>query len=77
MRLNSFETTTVQETPASMRDELLACQHPTDSVGDEVHMDADYVFDASVDDSVNQDTRDLCTQVLREKPNSYMFIFMP
>jgi len=76
MRLNSFETTIVQEVPASVRDELLACQHPSTSIGDEVHMDSDYVFDASVDDGLTSATREWCKQVLEARPETLLFIFI-
>ena len=73
----SHEVTAVAGTSCSQRDGLLASQHPASSINDEVHMDADYVFDVSMDDSIDTDTQLLCKALVREYPQSEMFIFLP
>lgn len=71
------ETTIVGNCSCALRDELIACQHRAESVGEAVHMDADYVFDANLDDSMTPDTRALLSELINSYPNSQMFIFNP
>jgi hypothetical protein len=77
LRTSTHETTSVSGTPASFRDELIACQHPTEDYGDAVHMAADYVFDASLDDYVEPETRRILRDLINAYPNSYLFVFYP
>lgn len=76
-RTQSFETTTVQGVSSTARDALLESQHPTLSSDDDVHMDADYVFDASLDDSIGGEAQQLCKALVRKFPQSMLFIFLP
>jgi len=63
--------------PASIRDELISCQHNAESVGDCVHMSADYVFDASLDESLTPQTMNLCKELVREFSTTETFTFYP
>jgi len=82
LRTQTFETTTVSGVTASIRDTLMHSQHRTAIIHDEIHMDADYVFDASVDDMLGVDKADakiaqqLCKELVRKFPQTQMFIFM-
>jgi len=83
-RTQTFETTTIQGVSCAIRDTLLSSQHPTAMVNDEVHMDADYVFDASVDDMLGVGDKHniaqaqlLCKALVRKFPQTLMFIFLP
>ena len=82
LRTQTFETTTVSGVSATIRDTLLHSQHQTASIHDEVHMDADYVFDASVDDMLGVDRAEakvaqlLCKELVRKFPQTQMFIFL-
>ena len=73
----TVETTVVGGTSCAFRDELIACQHPTEDYGESVHMDGDYVFDASLDDFVESSTRQVLRELLNAYPNTKQFIFNP
>lgn len=77
LTIYTTETVTVGGTTAAFRDELIACQHPTEDYGDAVHMDGDYVFDASLDESLNANTRLVMRYLVNEYPNAYLFVFNP
>jgi len=70
LRTHTYTATAVTGTTSALRDELIECQHPTEDFASVVHMDGDYVFDASIDDSISSETR----QVLKEL---VMFTFTP
>ena len=71
------ETIIVGGCSCALRDELLACQHPTESVGESVHMDGNYVFDSSLEHSITSYTKRLCMELVDSYPNAQMFIFNP
>lgn len=75
MRTQTFKTTVVSDTTSTLRDELIASQHPTLDIGDEVHIDSDYLFGVSVDDSISAETRTTCKELLANFSDSMLFIF--
>jgi hypothetical protein len=75
--LYNVETLVVGRCSTALRDELIACQHPTEDYGESVHMDGDYVFDASLDDSMTPSTRGLLNELVDSFPNTHLFIFNP
>jgi hypothetical protein len=77
LRTYNYKGTAVLSIPASIRDELISCQHNAESVGECVHMEADYVFDASLDDSLTPQTKNLCMELVREFPSTEVFTFNP
>lgn len=74
LRTFDFTTTAVSGVTSAIRDDLIASQHPTSDNNDEVTIDSDYMFDASIDDSVSSDTKELCTYLLKEHPNTETFV---
>lgn len=75
LRPYTFTITGFNGVPAAMVDELIACQHPTDNYRSSVKMEADYVFDASVDDSISIELRDFLKQIQKEYPDTGEFEF--
>lgn len=77
LKTYTHQTTVVMGVTCAMRDELIACQHPAESYGESVHMDSDYVFDASVDDSISSETRQELKELIDYDFSSELFIFNP
>jgi len=75
MRTQTFKTTVVSGTTSELRDELIASQHPTTDAGDAVHVDADYLFDISVDDGITTEVRATCKELIANFSDSMLFIF--
>lgn len=75
--LYHVQTLVVGRCSSALRDELIACQHPTEDYGESVHMDGDYVFDASLDDSMSRDTKQLLNELIDNYPNTNLFVFNP
>jgi hypothetical protein len=73
----TVETTVVGGTSCAFRDELIACQHPTEDYGESVHMDGDYVFDASLDEYLTIVTRRTLRELINAYPNTHLFVFNP
>jgi hypothetical protein len=77
LRTFTFKTTAVSGTSCAFRDELIGCQHSTEDYGSSVHMDSDYAFDASVDDSISSNTRQILKELLENFSDTEMFTFAP
>ena len=77
LRTYTFKATSVTGTTSALRDELIGCQHPSEDFGSVVHMDGDYVFDASIDDSISSETRQVLKELVAGFPDTEMFTFTP
>jgi len=75
LRPYTFTVVGFNSVPAAIVDELIACQHPTNDYRSSVKMEADYVFDASVDDSISIELREFLKQVLKRFSDTDEFEF--
>jgi hypothetical protein len=73
-RKASFEATAIDGVSSSIIDGLIECQHQTMDFSGTVLMHADFMFDASVDDIMPVETQAWCNDLIREFPQTELFI---